>query len=249
MPHPEPTSQTVLVAILNNRRDLDILLRERWYRIPATRMPVRRFGWVAFYQTSAFGPEGRAIRYYARVQERERLQRRELLPGEPDHPRAGEEYVRLRFRKIRTLGHAIRNRTSMRLTFGFTTLARLERFRSLHSLFGVRPLEAIFKRLLRHSGIPADGEHPIRSRRRVRYRLDFAVFCKKGRVAIECDQRKHHAGRRRDYDRRRDRFLRRREWLVLRFSDEDILREPDRCIDLLRQAIRRLGGFADEPRC
>lgn len=243
----ESESQTVLVAILKSCRDLEILLRHGWYRIPAAKMPVRAFGWVAFYQTTAFGREGKAIRYYGQVRKRERLLRRELLPGELDHPRAGDEYVRLRFDAIRELRRPIVNRTGMRLTFGFTTLAKLERFRSLHSLFGVRPLEAIFRRLLRRRGIEARREHPIRSRRRVRYRLDFAVFCRRGRIAIECDGREHHAGRRRADDRRRDRLLRRRDWLVLRFSDEEILRHPEQCIDRLRRAIAKLGGLVEPP--
>lgn len=239
---PIPKGQVVLVALINNRRDLDLLLRERWYRIPAVRAPMRPFTWLAFYQTAALGPEGKAIRYYARVSSHEQRLRRELLPAERDHPRAGESYVRLCLGPIRELPRAIRNITGMRLTFGFTSLGRLERFRWLHTLFGIRPLETIFEGMLRCSGIPARREYPIFARGRVRYRLDFAVFCQRGAVAIECDQPAFHSGRRKAYDRVRDRFLRRRGWTVLRLSEGEILREPEQCIALLRQTIASLGG-------
>ena len=73
----------VLIGVLKTRGDLDILLRERWYRIPVSKSPKQPFGYVAFYQPAAFGHDRKRIRYYARVVRRETRPRRDLLPGEP----------------------------------------------------------------------------------------------------------------------------------------------------------------------
>ena len=59
--------EAVLVGVLKNRRDLDLLFREHWYRIPVFYMPKRKFRYLAFCQPAAFGRGGKSMRYYARV--------------------------------------------------------------------------------------------------------------------------------------------------------------------------------------
>lgn len=236
--------QPVLIAVIGRKRDMDILLKEKWYRIPAANMPRRKFLWLTFYQTSKLGRLGKRIQYYAKVEPEgvQRLTRRELLPDEPRHPRVNDNYYKFNFTTVKKLRRPILNNTGMRMVFGFTTLARLLRFKSLPNLFGVRPLERIFRKLLKKNGIPFWAEYSIMSRRRIRYRLDLAIFCKRGKINIECDSPKFHSGRRHKYDLRRNRFLRRRGWHVLRFSDEEILLEPNECVDALKRLARRLGG-------
>lgn len=236
--------QAVLIGVIGRKKDLDILLKEKWYRIPAANMPRRRFSWLAFYHTSGLGRAGKQIQYYARVEPGrvEKLARRELLPDESRHARANDNYYKFSFATVKKLRRPILNNTGMRMVFGFTTLARLLRFRSLPNLFGVRPLERIFRKLLKNNGIPFWAEYSIMSRRKIRYRLDLAIFCKRGRINIECDSPKFHSGRRHAYDLRRNRFLQRRGWHVLRFTDEEILLEPTACVDALKRLARRLGG-------
>ncbi|MFH1099147.1 MAG: hypothetical protein V1723_04515, partial [Candidatus Uhrbacteria bacterium] len=118
-------NQIVLVGVLKNRRDLKILLTERWYRIPMRYAPSRQYAYLAFYQPVAFGGMGKCVRYYARVLERQTVQRNRLLPEESEHPRAHEPYVRIRVGKVRVLRRSIRNIAPRRVTFGFTTLHRL----------------------------------------------------------------------------------------------------------------------------
>lgn len=56
--HLDP-SERVLIAIMNNPRDLAIARKEGWYRIPVRSAPaIMEFGWLAFYQTKIFGEEG-----------------------------------------------------------------------------------------------------------------------------------------------------------------------------------------------
>ena len=58
---------TVLVAVMNNPRDLAIVRDQHWYRIPVDRVPRRGLHApiLAFYQTGAFGDEKWSVNYYA----------------------------------------------------------------------------------------------------------------------------------------------------------------------------------------
>ncbi|MDE2020393.1 MAG: hypothetical protein KGJ13_08665, partial [Patescibacteria group bacterium] len=93
----------MLVGVLKRKRDLDILLRERWYRMPVRRGPVRRFDYLALYEPAWFGKSGKRIRYYARAAAREVVRRERMLPDEPRHPRAQEAYWRVRLRGVQKL--------------------------------------------------------------------------------------------------------------------------------------------------
>jgi len=87
----------VLVAVLNSRRDWELVQREHWYRLPARHAPpgTPDFDWLAFYFTRAFGDDGWAIHYYAAILGHELVTRRDLLPAEAAHPRAGQWYFKL----------------------------------------------------------------------------------------------------------------------------------------------------------
>ena len=58
---------------------------------------------LAFYQTAAFGAERWAVRYYAPVLRYRIATRRELLPAEPDHPRASDHYYRVEIGPLESL--------------------------------------------------------------------------------------------------------------------------------------------------
>ena len=62
-PAKKRAQNVVLVGVLKNRADLRILLRERWYRVPALFTPKRQFTHVAFYQPATFERGGKRIRY------------------------------------------------------------------------------------------------------------------------------------------------------------------------------------------
>ncbi len=237
----------VLVGVLKNKRDLDILLRERWYRIPARHMPKRKFEYIAFYQPAAFGWGGKCIRYYARVAERDIKKRRALLPDEARHPGADADYVQIHVRNVRELRHPIRNILPRRVTFGFTTLKQLRRARNILGVYGVADTEALMRDELRRAGIRAVAQRHLSYRKkggRKRYCLDFAIFCRRGAVAIECDNKKAHSGaRQRKKDKTKDLFLRRHGWTVLRFTEEDIISKMEKCMARVRHAIKKVGGL------
>jgi hypothetical protein len=118
----------VLVAVMNNPRDLDIARVLGWYRIPLQTAPKTiRADWLAFYLTAAFGDERWAVRYAAQVRGVELVQRGDLLQDDPDHARAGEPYYKLQIGPLRRLPRPIPSRRWRRLTFLFTTGERLLR--------------------------------------------------------------------------------------------------------------------------
>jgi hypothetical protein len=228
---------------------LDILFRERWYRIPMAHMPSRRFKYLAFYQPATFGWGGKCIRYYARVRERDVKRRNILLPDEARHPRAHDDYARLRVGAVRELARPIRNILPRRVTFGFTTLRRLRTAKNVLQLYGVPETEEIVGNALRAAGIRAIPQRHVTGKdvegRKKRYRLDFAIFCVDGKIAIECDNRKAHAGaRQRERDKVKDAFLRRHGWKVIRLAEKEIVANAGKCIAPIQRAIRGLGGCA-----
>lgn len=235
--------EAVLVGVLKNRRDRDLLLREHWYRIPVAYAPKQRFRYLAFYQPAAFGRGGKSIWSYARVLHARARKRRVLLPREPKHPKAGEKYWQIRVGRIHVLDHPIRNVLPRRVSFGFTTLRRLLTAKNLLQLYNVPPTEEIVGRELARQGIPAVPQHTVSDGHR-RYRLDFAVVCQHGSIAIECDNTKAHAGRQQQkQDRAKDAVLQHHGWTVLRFAERDITSNTIRCIQRVQETVKMLGGL------
>ncbi|MBI4434715.1 hypothetical protein HY635_02770 [Candidatus Uhrbacteria bacterium] len=232
----------VLVGVLKSWRDLELLRVERWYRIPAAYAPSRRYTHLAFYQPAAFGRQGKRIRYYARVLERQTVRRNRLLPEEAQHPRAREPYVRVRIGKLHALHHPIRNIVPRRVTFGFTTLDRLRSARDMLQLYHVTPIEQMMEDGLRRAGIHAIAQRVVVSGTR-RCRLDFAVPCRRGAIAIECDNRaSHRSPSQRARDKHKDAFLRRLGWTIVRLPEHAIVSDLAGCIARVRAATQKLGA-------
>ena len=225
----------VLIAVVKDRRDLRLALRERWYRIPERRAPKRRFRWIAFYQPEPFGRDAGRIRWYARVRKRAMALRCELLPSEAGHARARERYVVCRLGPAFELPRAIKNGGPRRVTFGYTTLDQLHRSRDILQLFEVAPIEKILARALRRSGLRPVPEHTVTCGKK-RVRIDLALFRPSKPVAVECDGEDHLTKAQKKRDRAKDAFLGRLGWRVLRFSGEQILEDPNRCA----RAVRRI---------
>lgn len=121
------SGERVLVAVMNNPRDLRIAQTEHWYRIPIRRAP-RQVGadYVAFYFTGAFPPDQRhQVRVYAPIRAYRLAQRIDLLPEESDHPRAADRYFKVEIGPLRELPRPIPSRRLRRITFIPTTLHKL----------------------------------------------------------------------------------------------------------------------------
>ena len=129
------TTALVLVAVVNNPRDLEIARLLGWYRIPLRTAPkVIAVDYLAFYQTGAFGDDKWRIQYIAPVRGHELTTRAELLRTEPDHPRAKEEYYKIQLGTMESLQQPIVADTWRRITFLYTTGEYLLRATTINDL-------------------------------------------------------------------------------------------------------------------
>ncbi|MEI7772126.1 MAG: hypothetical protein WCI67_19180 [Chloroflexales bacterium] len=126
----------VLVAVVPRVRDLELARAEGWYRVPLARLPARfAADFLAFYLPATFGAERWAVRHYAPVLRYRIAPRRELLPAEPDHPRAGERYYRVEIGPLEPLPLPIPAGRLRRVSFISTTFGQLRRARDVCELF------------------------------------------------------------------------------------------------------------------
>jgi very-short-patch-repair endonuclease len=231
-------NKNVLVGVLKSKDDLGILLKHRWYRIPAAHLPERKFKYLAFYQPASFGKNGKRIAYYARVLRKKTVKRIKLLPKEPGHPRANDDYLKIEFSKIIKLTPAVKNIVPRRITFGFTDLKTLHSAGNILELYGVSPTEQIVEKQLKKNGIKTVKEFCVSKNGR-RYRIDLAIFSKNGKVAVECDNLKAHGTKKQiRKDKIKDSFLRRNGWRVVRLKERDIIERIDRCIKKITKAMQ-----------
>lgn len=236
-------NKNVLVCVLKSKRDLNLLIAEKWYRIPMAHMPARKFKYLAFYQPVSFGRRGKRILYYAKILNYQIAKRRKLLPKETGHSRAENFYLKIRIGKIKKLLYPVKNITPRRISFGFTTIKRLLKSKNILELYNVEPIENIMEEELRQEGIKAAPQYSVKCGNK-RFRLDFAIFCQNGFIAVECDNKKAHFGLgQRKKDRIKDSSLRRSGWVVIRLSEHDVVSNLESCMARVKKAIRKLGGI------
>lgn len=144
-----PTS-LVLVCLLPTPRDLEIARLLGWYRNPFKSAPkVVAVDYLAFYQPGrfnrperhaspgaersgepggtkppgqpgSFGDQGAQIPYVAEVKGHELTTRLELLRDDPDHPRAHEDYHKIRIGALEKLPQPVTAEKWRRITFLYT---------------------------------------------------------------------------------------------------------------------------------
>lgn len=175
-----------LVVVLNNLDDLVRAQTQRWYRIPFARAP-RRIGadFLAFYQTAAF-PQGErwSVRWVASVQGYRIATRRELIPEEPDHPRADARYHRIALGELTLLPHPIPSRRLRRITFIQTTIQSLCEATEINQLWRRTPGQERMWQALQQAGLADETEHEYPLIDDSIYTADFAVFADGRRIAV-----------------------------------------------------------------
>jgi very-short-patch-repair endonuclease len=243
-----PQRCPVLVAVINNLRDFEIARDQGWYRIPVARAP-RRLGadYLAFYQTKAFGAEAWAVNYYAPVLRVRLARRRDLLPAEADHPRANDAYYKIEIGPLQRLPRPIPSLRLRRITFICTTLQRLLSAEEINDLWLGSEEEECLWTAFRENGITAERRWGLREEDDEEYTVDFALFCREGRVAVLCEETTWQTGlvlREKpleDYD------LNTAGWTTLRFTARQITRSLPNCLAAVRQAIAERGGLTPLP--
>jgi len=219
---------SVLIAVMNHSRDLERARDEHWYRIPARSAP--KFfppDYVAFYFTKAFDQEAFTVRWYAQVRGHELVTRRDLLPAEPDHPRADQRYYKLQLGKLVELPHPVPSRRLRRITFILTNGKRLTEAWEINDLFlGPREHDLLW-RALKEAHLQAERHYIIREANAV-YRVDFAVICREGTLGVMCGEPPRVARER-----------------LLYFTPAQIDAAPQKCVEAIRTAVAHLGGPVD----
>jgi hypothetical protein len=220
--HPE---DRVLVAVMTRPQDLEIACHQHWYRVPERYAPRGiYFEYVAFYLTAAFGDERWSIPYYACCLGHELAARRDLLPGEPDHPRAGEPYYKLQLGSLQRREPPIPSHRWRRITFIHTTWDRFEAAREINDLFaeGGEFVDRIYH-ALRDAGLAPERRYPVREAG-AEYVLDLAVPCRQGVVAVEIGELESDLPG------------------ALRFSLEQVREDPGGCVATVRASVEWHGG-------
>ena len=152
-----------LIAVMNHARDLERARDEHWYRIPVRSAP--KFfppDYVAFYFTKPFSADAFSVRWYAQVRGHELVTRRDLLPDEPDHPRADQRYYKLQLGKLVELPHPIPSRSLRRITFILTNGKRLNEAWEINDLFLGPREQDILWRALKEARLQAERNYVIR---------------------------------------------------------------------------------------
>lgn len=112
----------VLVAYMPTLQDFERLKEHGWYRIPVKHLPKGALSeYVAFYFGKAFGEEKWAIHYVAPLCGHELVRRIDIIPHEPNHPRAEEVYLLLQLGPLEKLARPIMSIRRRRILFIHTT--------------------------------------------------------------------------------------------------------------------------------
>lgn len=183
--HPE---DRVLVAVMNNRKDFEIAGDRHWYRIPVRYAPPSTTEAVvlAFYFTRVFGEESWAIHWYAPVLGHELVRRRDLLPGEPDHPRAEHLYYQMQLGPLVRLERPIPSLRWRRITFIETSWDRFVAAREVNDLYS-SGADGLFV-TLKEAGFWPERECIVR-KGGMEYVVDLAIPCRQGTVLIAVGER------------------------------------------------------------
>ena len=173
----------VLVAVMPNPRDLIIAREQHWYRIPQKKAPRGIYAeYIAFYFTKAFGEMRWAVHFYARRLGHELVRRIDLLPDEPDHPRAYEPYFKIQLGPLQRKEPPILSSSWRRITFIHTTWDRFIVATDIRDLFSKdkKFVDRVYH-ALREVGIKPRRDLKVKEGG-VTYEVDMAVECRNGIV-------------------------------------------------------------------
>ena len=236
-----PAAEQLLVAVVPRISDFEIVRHKGWYRIPLGMVR----GWsspghVAFYFGRAFGSEAGLVRFYAPVWNADLIKRIDMLPDEPDHPRAFEDYVRLHIGDLHERAQPIASRTRRRIVILPTTMERFLSASDLNELAAGDEAGDVLYGKLTEERIHPERQYYIRGANAY-YLTDFALFCRRRNLQIDVEP-----GR-----RAREGIILERGgdqepasgWEALRLSRYDITRRTEQSVAEIRASIHSNGGM------
>jgi len=216
----------VLVAVMNNLRDFEIARVLGWYRIPVKTAPrTVAVDWLAFYQTAKFGEEKWAVNYAAPVRGHELTTRAELLRTQPDHPHAREQYYKIQIGALERLARPIPSQAWRRVTFLYTTGARLLAACELNDLIVQSSERERLWAALRERGLRAERQYASQPAGE----LDFALLCQLGNLGVLLDEQK--------------RIKDTPTWRYLAIPPSAVAADLPGVVQQIEQAVLQLGGL------
>lgn len=238
-------NEIALVAIVPRKKDWEILREKHWYRIPVKSAPgiATQLKYLAFYQPKIFDDEKWSVNYYAEVKELKTVKRIDLLPDEPKHIRAMEDYYKFSIEGLKKLPHPIPSKKWRRIVFIPTTLGKLMRAKEINDLYHTSPIEEKLYKTMKQYKVTPERQLFVREGK-TWYCLDFGIFCKEGKMDVECDGEIYHSSKdAQTRDRIRNNELASYGWLVLRFTGTEINRDAKACVQQIKKAIKTLNGI------
>jgi hypothetical protein len=175
----------VLVAYVPSPADFELIRREGWYRIPQRYAPKGLHAeYFAFYFGSTFGAEKWAIHYYAEQRGYELVQRLELFPDQPEHPRAHDFYYKIQLGPLQQLVRPIPSLRWRRIAFIHTTWDRLQDATEINDLFaeGEQYVDRLYT-TLKEWGVEAVRNYRVEEPGAV-YEVPLAILCRHGRIDV-----------------------------------------------------------------
>ena len=159
--------EIIFIALLPKPADLE-RAQEGWYRVPVAHAPdaLASARALAFYQPASFGKGRWQVAWWGEVTRVETKLRRELLPDEPNHRRAGDPYLCFHLAPLQPVEPPKRAAKGRRLLFVPTTWGAFEAAESLDELVAhpPRPIaddplyEMIQQQIAGKSGIASPDE-------------------------------------------------------------------------------------------
>jgi hypothetical protein len=221
----------VLVAILGSPRDFALARDHGWYRIPQKRAPKGVHAeYLAFYFNRSFGDQKWAIHYYGKKLGHELVHRRDLIPDEPDHPRAGELYYKIQLDALKRLDRPIVSLRWRRISFIHTTWDRFTDAAEINDLFveGDSYVDRLYY-ALREAGIFPERQYQVKEGSTA-YKVDLAIPCKTGIVSVVLGDRSGPTS-------------------ALLLDSSGVAQDPAEDVGLVKEQIRRFGGLCrpDKP--
>jgi len=239
-------TKELLVGLLPRKTALKRLKTEGWYHIPVDTAP-KRFPptMMAFFQGKVFGDEeAYTIRYFGEVERIDIVPRKELFcTSKRNEFKADRLYYRIQLKDLRMRYQPIVSYRPRRIVFLPTTLEKFEQAEQINDLFDGSPLEDRLWSALKHIHILAERQWKIVVQSR-RYFLDFAVFCRDGKLAIETDGYTYHYDDRNqiDYDTWRRNEIEIDGWRLLQYTTKQVRDDWTPCLSQIQKTIEQLGG-------
>ena len=162
-------SPEVLVAIMNNQRDLEIARTQALVSAFLSTMPIG-LSRISNRCNTSHSTKPRILKgmavpvnYYAEIERISTARRIELLPDEAGNQNAEVLYYKLEISPLQRLSQPIPSKPR-RITFITTTLAKFWRAQEINDLFHTSPIEDLMWEELRIAEIQAERQYEIRER-------------------------------------------------------------------------------------